>query len=54
MKTISFGRSINLTPVLLMSDDKYDLGGGVDPEVKYTLDFGGPRLSAGARLGGYS
>jgi hypothetical protein len=47
------GWSINFTPVLLLPDDDYDLGGGVDPELKYTLDLGGARLSAGGRVGGY-
>jgi hypothetical protein len=39
--------------VLLMPENDYDLGGGVDPEVKYTLDRGGARFSAGLRVGGY-
>lgn len=45
--------SLNFTPVLLAPhrDDRW--GGGVDPEVKYTLDRGGVRLSAGLRVGGY-
>src|SRR5689334_3845691 len=37
--------SLNFTPVLLMPDGDYRLGGGVDPELKYTLDRGGVRLS---------
>jgi hypothetical protein len=45
--------SLNFTPVLLMPDGDYHLGGGVDPELKYTLDRGGVRLSAGLRVGGY-
>lgn len=45
--------SLNFTPVLLMKERDYDLGGGVDPELKYTLDRGGVRLSAGLRVGGY-
>ena len=45
--------SMNFTPVLLMPDGDYRFGGGVDPELKYTLDRGGVRLSAGARVGGY-
>lgn len=45
--------SLNFTPVLMMPDDDYRLGGGVDPELKYTLDRGGVRLSAGMRIGGY-
>jgi hypothetical protein len=47
------GWSINFTPVLLMPEDDYRLGGGADPELKYTLDLGGALLSAGARAGGY-
>lgn len=46
------GWSLNLTPVLV-AQDGYRLGGGADPEVKYTLDRGGARLAAGARIGGY-
>jgi hypothetical protein len=45
--------SLNFTPVLLMPDGDYRLGGGVDPELKYTLDRGGVSLSAGLRVGGY-
>src|SRR5437016_2926209 len=45
--------SFNFTPVLLMPDGDYRLGGGVDPEAKYTLDRGGVRLSAGLRIGGF-
>jgi hypothetical protein len=47
------GWTINFTPVLMFADDKYRFGGGVDPELRYTLDLGGARLSAGARVGGY-
>jgi len=47
------GWSLNFTPVLLAPHDAYRLGGGVDPELKYTLDRGGVRLSAGLRVGGY-
>jgi len=47
------GWSINFTPVLLLADDDHRLGGGADPELKYTLDLGGAHLSAGARTGGY-
>jgi hypothetical protein len=47
------GWSINFTPVLLLADDHYRFGGGADPELKYSLDLGGARLSAGARVGGY-
>lgn len=47
------GWSLNFTPVLLAPHNDDRLGGGVDPEVKYTLDRGGVRLSAGLRVGGY-
>jgi hypothetical protein len=47
------GWSINFTPVLLFPKGEYLLGGGADPELKYTFDLGGVRLSAGARVGGY-
>jgi hypothetical protein len=47
------GWSTNLTPVLLFAKDNYRFGGGADPELKYTLDLGGARLSAGGRVGGY-
>lgn len=47
------GWSLNFTPVLLLPDDDHRLGGGADPELKYTLDMGGAHLSAGARVGGY-
>jgi hypothetical protein len=47
------GWSLNFTPVLVLPEDGYGLGGGLDPEVKYTLDLGGVRLSSGARVGGY-
>jgi len=46
------GWSLNFTPTLI-SEDGYDFGGGVDPEVKYTLDLGGARLSSGARVGAF-
>lgn len=45
--------SLNFTPVLLAPHGAYHWGGGVDPELKYTLDRGGARLSAGLRVGGY-
>ncbi|MET0592452.1 MAG: hypothetical protein ABW133_07125 [Polyangiaceae bacterium] len=45
--------SMNFTPVLLLADGDYRFGGGIDPELKYTLDRGGVRLSAGARVGAY-
>ncbi len=47
------GWSINFTPVVLFPTSAYHFGGGVDPEVKYTLDLGGARLSAGGRVGTY-
>jgi hypothetical protein len=47
------GWNLNFTPVLLFPKDDYRMGGGTDPELKYTLDLGGAHLSAGARLGGY-
>ncbi|GMV17863.1 MAG: hypothetical protein KJ015_25210 [Myxococcales bacterium] len=47
------GWSLNFTPVLIAPEGGHDLGGGVDPELKYTLDQGGPLLSAGVRVGGY-
>lgn len=47
------GWSLNFTPVVLFPKDQYRFGGGADPELKYTLDFGGARLSAGARVGAY-
>lgn len=47
------GWSLNFTPVLLFSKDQYRFGGGTDPELKYTLDLGGARLSAGGRIGAY-
>jgi hypothetical protein len=47
------GWSLNLTPVLLAPRDEYRLGYGADPELKYTLDRGAVRLSAGLRVGAY-
>jgi hypothetical protein len=47
------GWSINFTPVLMLPSDEYRLGGGADPELKYTLDLGGALLSAGTRLSGH-
>lgn len=44
------GWSLNFTPVLLLPKGDYRLGGGVDPELKYTLDLGGAQLSAGGRI----
>lgn len=45
--------SLNFTPVVLLPKDDYRVGGGTDPELKYTRDLGGVRLSAGGRVGGY-
>ena len=47
------GWSVNFTPVLMFADKEHRFGGGADPELKYTLDLGGARLSAGARLSGH-
>jgi hypothetical protein len=47
------GWSINFTPVIMFPDGGYHFGGGADPELKYTLDLGGARLSAGGRVGAY-
>jgi hypothetical protein len=47
------GWSVNFTPVLLAPEHGHHLGGGGDPELKYTLDRGGALLSAGVRVGGY-
>jgi hypothetical protein len=47
------GWSINLTPVLILPSGDDRFGGGLDPELKYTLDLGGARLSAGGRVGVY-
>lgn len=47
------GWSFNFTPVLIGPRDGYDWGGGMDPELRYTVDRDGARLSAGLRVGGY-
>lgn len=47
------GWSLNFTPVLVAPKGNYRWGGGADPELKYTVDREGARLSAGLRLGGY-
>ncbi|HET9597566.1 MAG TPA: hypothetical protein VFP65_18395 [Anaeromyxobacteraceae bacterium] len=47
------GWSMNFTPVLILPSGNYGLGGGVDPELKYTVDLGEARLSAGGRVGTY-
>jgi hypothetical protein len=46
------GWSLNFTPVLLPKDD-YRVGGGTDPELKYSRDLGCVRWSAGGRVGAY-
>lgn len=47
------GWSINFTPVLILPSGGYRFGWGVDPELKYTLDLGEARLSAGGRVGAF-
>ena len=47
------GWSINFTPVVMFADEHHRFGGGADPELKYTLDLGGARLSAGGRISGH-
>lgn len=47
------GWSLNFTPVLVAPKDGYRWGGGFDPELKYTIDRDGARLSAGLRVGAY-
>jgi hypothetical protein len=47
------GWSWNFTPVLILPKGDHNVGGGVDPEVQYTLDQGLVRWSAGLRVGGY-
>ncbi len=47
------GFSLNFTPVLVAPRDDERWGGGADPELKYTLDRGAVRLSAGFRVGAY-
>lgn len=47
------GWSLNFTPVLVLPEDGYRLGGGTDPELKYTYDLGSAHLSVGGRVGGY-
>lgn len=46
--------SLNFTPVIIPSGKGYRSGGGLDPEVKYTLSLNGVNVSAGIRVGGYS
>jgi hypothetical protein len=47
------GWSLNFTPVLLLPKDDYRVGGGTDPELKYSRDLGYVRWSAGGRVGAY-
>lgn len=47
------GWSLNFTPVLLLPKDDYRVGGGTDPELKYSRDLGAVRWSAGGRVGAY-
>lgn len=47
------GWSLNFTPALIAPHHGYRWGGGADPELKYTIDRDGARLSAGLRVGGY-
>jgi hypothetical protein len=47
------GWSWNFTPVLIAPKGDHRVGGGLDPEVQYTLDQGAARVSAGLRIGGY-
>jgi hypothetical protein len=47
------GWSINLTPVLILPSGDDRFGGGLDPEVQYTVDLGEVRLGAGGRVGAY-
>lgn len=47
------GWSLNFTPVLVFPTSHHGYGGGADPELRYTLDLGGARLSAGTRVGVY-
>ena len=47
------GWHFNFTPALVAPKDGYDLGGGVDPEVRYSFGVAGAYLSCGARTGAY-
>jgi len=47
------GWSLNFTPVVLLPKDDYRVGGGADPELKYSRDLGLVRFSAGGRVGAY-
>lgn len=46
------GWSLNFTPAILAKENGR-WGGGADPELQYTVDVGGARLSAGGRVGAY-
>jgi hypothetical protein len=45
--------TFNFTPVVVFPKDDYRVGGGTDPELRYTRDLGGVRWSAGGRVGAY-
>jgi hypothetical protein len=45
--------TFNFTPVVVLPKDDYRVGGGTDPELRYTRDLGGVSLSAGGRVGAY-
>lgn len=47
------GWEFSMTSVLVAAKDGYGLGGGADPELRYTRDLGDARLSAGWRVGVY-
>lgn len=47
------GWSLNFTPAVIGPKGGHGWGGGLDPEVKYTVDSGAARISAGLRVGGY-
>lgn len=48
------GWSLNFTPVLLLPKGDYRVGGGTDPELRYSRAiWGGVRWSAGGRVGAY-
>jgi len=47
------GWSFNFTPVIVLPKDDYRVGGGTDPELRYTRDLGGVSWSAGGRVGAY-
>ena len=47
------GWTVNMTPVVLFPTSEYRFGGGIDPELKYTVDLGAARFSAGGRVASY-